>query len=1207
MKLKNLLSILFLTALCSAASAQPTGPSAAEFARAQAAAAAAAGIGQQQALTVGEDGRPVLDANGAPVLQPNSVGSLRDSLRLFQGTTGVQGVESQSSPGYDGRTGRAKLSVANEFTVSCKAATGKLHSAGALVFKVGACTLTGDAVSSVEAQLCTNLANAGTCSSASDFGQPFQLTAGQFSQLNDLQIGLGCNAQKTCLVTVQGSYTVGGNDQSLRQNTGTAGQAAGDGSLVAQLRTAVTDGDYAGKMTEIGVPLQECAQANADAMNTGTAVTCNGDQTVTLATAQNAAQCTDTRQCLSYATVNYEYTRKCVRTFSLTERISSLRYEGTATCTTVEEKHPQFGIWSKTNNCEPPSNGTSTEPYVDPRAGLTKVGTLDRRCVTPGTDPDANEAVCDRFETVEYWAKTVDPVLVSQTAVPSPIAGICDTNPDSETRFATCQNGNWFGRTLTYDQCSAYTYNEATREFTSTAVELNFRLKPGCGFCLTPQVGETCYGKPSVQDGADPCWDSDTGDCTPRENLNTANSCDGMDLTGCTLTSAKARNFTAPGGLVSAQDEIYTCKQQSNKCVQWTRGDGENACLSTDMALGLDDLSKVPVVADGSLSSALIAAAIVDSTARGVEGEQDETVPKIFGGQDMRCSRATGGIGQLFGRNCCRTDIERPIKGFLTRAGCSMDHAKLAAARRSNYATYIGEYCSSRAFWGQCLERSETYCTFEGILPRLVHEQGRQQLAELTASSASADLVRAPLTYSYYDSSEQGSWSAPTTTNGVVTHAWQWPSYCADPATAQQRMLSNPLAHSCPNVVTSWIATCEIAGGCGPLPPQPDEGAVNWQLHLVDPLENRTTATSRFSVVTGACSTQSGQCQYMVSAWPVGIGGKAVVSRDLNWPLFSGDSQANANPSAAAYRSNNIGDLMFRGYPQVGMAGGPLPATVRLDFSRDGGQTWATYQLPTNQKSGEFSLGNSDVKVAGTCSSQTNSCAFRVTGTTTVFPKPWRSPERPDCSGFTAGQISALDFGKMDLSEWLTTVMDKIKSPTVGDLTAAANAQFQAFNSLFNQGEVRQSRPTGANFARAVPSEGFGPFRVKLAVSGVWPEFTGDPKVDTDFVKRVSVDWDDCSPEEEMLPVPPEQGNGFSLTHVFPAPDKLDCQGNPHSNVTHRIKLTIHTTKNGIQKRSVSVENAWSKFPGGNSNNGIVGQDSKIPVNESNVPPPPKP
>lgn len=1153
-------------------------------------AGASAAAGGNNTFQIGPDGKPVLGADGKPVLQQNSANSMADGLRMFQDMTGMKGVEQVASPGQAGRTGVARVNIDQSFTFNCRlTSAGKVFPVGVLAMRLNSCEFVAPgnpAVKSVSVAVCDAPTRAGTCSSPQEFDKPLALPAGQYTSFSGLSVGVGCNSVSECQVTVKGAYTLGGNDSSLRSQSQ---ELAAGSNVVEDLRKVVADGTYTEKMVEIGRPLADCAAANRDNTN-GQVTGCDDGATVVKVQAPSST-CNTTTQCLREAVSVQRFERVCERHFPITELQTQQSFDKTLTC---EMEVFTDGKTPTKNSCASPENPNPTDGY-------TKVGQTEPVCAAGSQD-------CASKTHTEYWVDTSAMSVLREAGNPAAVGGACDTRVDSPTTFTTCDA--WFGRTLDAASCTGVFTDESTGLPSGGGIGLDFNDRAGCGFCVKPTVGVSCYATttPSaieVENGADG-----------------ADSCASMDLSACTFTSAAPMSFTSPGGLVMSQREVYTCKTETRQCVEWSAAGSDPACLTTDIAMGTDKLSGYRPGNNEALNAALIAAATVDATASGLEGSS-EKVPKLFSGNDMRCSRPAGGLGSILSRNCCRTDLERPKKGNIIRSGCSFDEAKLAAARRSSYATYIGEYCSKK-FLKKCLRYTQTYCVFEGILPRLVQEQGRGQLAQITASSVGDSVQRGTTSFSYLDN-EVGKWSSPSTVNGVTVTAWQWPAYCSSSEKAYQQMVNAPESSPCPGVVSTWFAACDLPGGCGPLPASPDEGSLNWSLSEVNPLEQKTSAISRFAVVTGACSTSSGNCSFEIAAWPAGTGGRAVVTRDLAWPLFSEtqtqQSGTKGTPGAQEYQLSNIGDLMFKGYSQKGEIGGSLPSSVRLDLSRDGGQTWTTFTVATGQKSLEQTLVG-DVKVIGSCDAATNSCTFRATGTTTVSAKPWGWAGWPDCSGFTAGQLSVLDFSKMDLSEWLSTVMGKVgNGGTPAGLAEQATAQFAEFNSLFQQGKVRATAPVGANFARAVPAEGFGPFTVKLAVSGVWPEVTGDPAVDTNTVLGVDVDWGDCSDKETLLRVEAGEGNGFRGVHQYLGPAdknpetgslKHSClaakyAGNLERNLIHEVKLTIRTLKSGVQTRTLKVENAWARYPGATDNNVGVEIETTGVTEASKVPAPPRP
>ncbi len=1202
---------LLLSATVTTVAAAPTE---AEIEQAKREAALAVGQGSQKNVQMGEDGQPVLDSNGQPVYRDTSAQSVRDNLKMFQENAGLQSVDPESSPNDKSRGGRATMNVKQGFDFTCsKQDISKLtFQAGGLAFHVISCQMLQTQVQAVTFTICDNSMKAGVCATNADFAHRLQIASNTFGSFKGMKLGLGCNSAARCRLTVEGSYSAGGTDESIKQE---GAQMAQQSTLVKQMEEVVTDPNYSSTSTETGETWADCTARNSELREEGKYQTCDGKQTNTLATPQNSGQCEAAPQCLQESTLVNRFERTCTRTFPLTERAYTQHYTQTATCDIVTPLAGAGPEQKATNSCD-------REEGPRANTGMTLIGASKPVCVAylPGSD-----SVCVAEQRSEYWAITV-PQSTDIVESPSPVNTAlpvnqqCDTSETSSTLITECQ-GEWFGRTLESDQCVGY-FKDGEGE--TVGYHMTYATKAGCGLCTQYRRRETCYAVPAA-------WTEGTGE--RPDVLDVTDTCKKMDLSGCSFSRAAPETLTGGGnGLVASQTETYTCTREVKQCVKWSPSGNDPACLKTDMAYGTDKVGQKAPESDGSLNNAMVSAAIIDGTAKGIEdcnleedkkntwfanedGDggntakckdmEDQKVPLLFGGENLKCHRPVGGIGSMLQKNCCRTNLERPKKGNIIQGGCSMDEARLAAARRSKYSHYVGDYCSRRSMWPfrKCLERTESYCVFRGVLARLIQEQGREQLAEMTASSANDKVAHANLNFRYHDGAG-GSWTAPVTVNGVKVAAWQWPSYCADKGEAAAKLMESAEARDCPTVVSTWFAACDTEAGCGALPDEPDVGSLDWTLKAVDPLENLTTAISKYSVVTGACSPDSGACSYKVSAWPVGTGGRAVVTKDLSWSLFSGASQgAGATGQAAsAYQMNNIGDYMFRMSPVNGAIGGPMPATVPLGFSRDGGQTWTTVNLPTSDyKDKAGPLPGSDATITGHCDSASNLCSYRVTGTATVRAKSWGSPQNPDCSGFTAGQLAMLDFSKMDLSEWLDTVLDKTgNGASPSEMSAAANKQFQEFNAQFQRGEVKGNAPVDANYARVVPSEGFGAFDVRIAASGYWPEFSDDPARNTEKVNRVRINWGDCSLEEDLTAVDRSEGQGFRGFHKYEVPnsDKHACLkagagDNLERNIVHVIKLTIYTNK-ATYTRTLSVENAWSVFPGSNDNNVNVNQTTTV-------------
>lgn len=532
-----------------------------------------------------------------------------------------------------------------------------------------------------------------------------------------------------------------------------------------------------------------------------------------------------------------------------------------------------------------------------------------------------------------------------------------------------------------------------------------------------------------------------------------------------------------------------------------------------------------------------------------------------------------------------------------------MSDVRLAAAKRSRYTVYIGDYCSREVnalFFRFCLETTESYCAYPGLLPRIVQEQGYRQLNELTQLQAAQTRTTEIASFKYYNTegSTRGAWSPPVTVNGTSVSAWQWPAYCKqtsvtevampDGATAnvsfsdsESQKIKEQNAQSCPQVVTSWIAACDAGTACMPIPGEPFEGGLGWSIKNVDPLKDISTAINSYVVAKGACNTETGDCSYRLSGWPAGQGGNILVTKTLTFTY----KQAPGAEGSAFSKALNIGDVSFRGVSSTGpdsvgiqvfpVAVGdssPIPLTIGAQqyLSEEG-------KLPYDKKT---------VTISGGCQELTNTCVFKLTTDVTVTAKSFGSPRAPNCTGFTPNQIAALNFAKMDLSEWIADMMSKVGN-TAGALAEQTKQEFQTYNETYAPNTLRGRSDSVNKFARVTPTEGFGPFDVSLSVAGHWPETTGVAEKDVDKVTGVTVDWDDCG-VAEVVPVS-AIGVGFRTpVKTYKEPSAYNCVGHngaAKTDALHKIKLTITTTNSGVQTRTITVRNSYTRFSGAQSGN----------------------
>lgn len=102
-----------------------------------------------------------------------------------------------------------------------------------------------------------------------------------------------------------------------------------------------------------------------------------------------------------------------------------------------------------------------------------------------------------------------------------------------------------------------------------------------------------------------------------------------------------------------------------------------------------------------------------------LEDDADPEALAVFPGEYGKCDKAVAGL-----QNCCKND------GLLTDIGfaCSAEDRALAQQIEAGLCHYNGVYCSDKTLFGICLKKRKTYCCFDNVLARLIHEQGRAQV-----------------------------------------------------------------------------------------------------------------------------------------------------------------------------------------------------------------------------------------------------------------------------------------------------------------------------------------------------------------------------------------------------------------------------------------------------------------------------------------------
>jgi hypothetical protein len=1108
---------------------------------------------------------PTFDANGNLAIDPTtgnvqqqrtSKQSMASQGAAFQAITGVQNYQIDANP-TNGGSAAAAVTASQHADFNCTTSVGQQKSVGNYVVSLSSCAQSSGTVQSVNVQECSALNSGGTCTASTSFSG-LTLSSGSWTALPDnpnAYAGVSC-ADNVCRITIQSSTSLGGTNASMQTAAQQQVTAQGTNSLSAMQASSANQQTSDQKQQVQAI--RDCFVQNQQRLATGQPLlTCDGSSTVSTssltASAQSGASCAGGLQCIRQATQSVQYTQSCTKTYPLTE------YD----CTyTVPTKTCQITV---DNTVSPPAQ-TSSCSATDISGG-TKVGSTQGQC-------DATGANCNTTSWQDYYAFPDQKTQSGQcTTYPSPLAGAPASSCANagQGNITSCGDGGWFGRTLSDSQCFSNVVVKNADGSTSTSVtNLTNADKAGCGYCALPTYAATCYAQPTAN--------------------NPADSCSSMP-SNCSLTS------TTPGasinGMTTSETDTYTCTSSQTSCVQYE----QDPTCATNLTQGLATSTTQTVNQQQNLS-AFADMAVLDAITKSASTAANPQMPTIFDGTAQGCRQPVGFLSGALLNDCCQINLQRPGGGRPVNS-CNDGEVKLAASRRANLSFYVGEYCSkSVGFMGlkHCIEETQSYCMFDGLLDDLIQVQGRQQLTTIVNSGLGSS-QNAQMSFPYY--SGQGGWGTPVSLNGLTVVPWQYPAYCASAAQTQAALANNPDAMLCPNVLTQWFATCESGSNCGDMPSDPALGSSQWLVQGIDPLKNQLAAIDRFALVNGACDPTSTNCSYQLTAWPPASDGQALVTRSFQWQLFS------SAQTAASANIFSLGDYLFEPQPVAGAPSATAPAQLSMSVSPDYGTTWSTVTLPTRTSGDGVVIAGTGVTFSGQCDPTSNVCAFSATGLVKATLKPWGSAQNPDCTGFTPAQLSMLDFGKMDLSAWFATIMGKVQAPDAENVVSTATTQAQNFyNEMQMGGTATTQAPVATQFAVITPTEALGPFTTKLTVAPYYPPSGTGADPHSDPVFQVGIDWGDCSlkdtaDEEVQVPDPNNPATttvqvmppasqlvkgdvleAFVATHTYTAPNQQACKA-ASATVNEDVKLTI-TSKSGIHYTDLQVINVWGT-PSSNS------------------------
>lgn len=248
-------------------------------------------------------------------------------------------------------------------------------------------------------------------------------------------------------------------------------------------------------------------------------------------------------------------------------------------------------------------------------------------------------------------------------------------------------------------------------------------------------------------------------------------------------------------------------------------------------------------------------------------------------------------------------------------------------------------------------------------------------------------------------------------------------------------------------------------------------------------------------------------CEYKVNAYPGGSGASTTIGYDVSWVTNGREPKW----SEFEFHAGQYKIVPFEQGSPDGM-GGASTVKVKIDD--------VPYDVPTDTNGAEVAVG--DLLFLGSCTDQFYTCNYRVYKEVVLDLLPWGNGGELNCRGLSVDEVEMLDFGAMDLSEWIATILPD--APTEQEvLDEVDDTTPDAIDRLKN------GVPVSGGEAKVVYyKELIGHPRDTMSFSVVPQVVVGS--YETIEFYRVAIDWGDGSPSEDMSSPP---GQGFKASKVY--------------------------------------------------------------------------
>lgn len=644
------------------------------------------------------------------------------------------------------------------------------------------------------------------------------------------------------------------------------------------------------------------------------------------------------------------------------------------------------------------------------------------------------------------------------------------------------------------------------------------------GYCIDQDVTYQCQ-KPS-----EPCVTEGDGE-------------------SCTLEDASCVSEVTNDGktVCVTEEQTWECSKESSVC---TEVGVVNSCDPSQTA-GLEDHTQE----DHSRALADLATGM--QVAKAIENNISGTPPKVFGGASTYCTRdLMGRIG--WGENCCSLDTVTGDGGALDQ--CTPMEEALATARRGGRTRFIVEADHIRqyidlavgGFCGITEKKRQYYCSFDSMIARIIQEQGRDQLNQMSSNSTPAG--EGVLSFSYLDEGE-GVWESLSVAD-VTLQAFSYPAVCESQSPSEDSRCPDNLAFKVKFKSEGDVLERKIQASSSEL--------VAIDKHTVlHPGQHGSFCDMSLQ------SPSFGSCEVALKKYGENAG-------ETFTPIIIAK---NRFATADGWSSSIYGgdDWEFQVW-QKAFENKAIPDdTPFLVRWAKNGSAWTEVSLPSPLGPEENIELGGEAPVYGSCVNGECRYTVRVPLSTTV--KPWITDywERQhgceeryatDCTGFSISEFQMLDIGAMDLSEFEASVQDKVREDVPDADEYESTAAGPATNGAANANAGTQSdigdndTDPSASYHAAWLEDG----RILTSATARAFATVNWPRNDSATpVASARVDWGDGTSISMSV-----SGDRYSASHQYAAAGE------------YRVLVT-QTTANGtehIKKLSITVEEASSPVPG---------------------------